>query len=61
MHHDRPIEEGTWAWVIRLATSVVAIACARLLLNPLGLGTPPLQGMASLEACPNTHIPHTAC
>jgi hypothetical protein len=35
--HDWPIEEGTWAWVIGLATSVVAIACARLLLNPLGL------------------------
>jgi hypothetical protein len=35
--HDWPIAEGTWAWLIRIATSVVAIACARLLLNPLGL------------------------
>lgn len=35
--HDWPIEEGTWAWVIGIATSVVAIACARLVLTPLGL------------------------
>jgi hypothetical protein len=35
--HDWPIEEGTWAWVIGIATSVVAIAYARLILNPLGL------------------------
>jgi hypothetical protein len=35
--HEWPIEERTWAWVIGIATSVVAIACARLLLNPLGL------------------------
>jgi hypothetical protein len=35
--HDWPIAEGTWAWLIGIATSVVAIACARLLLNPLGL------------------------
>ena len=35
--HDWPIEEGTWAWVIGIATSVVTIACARLILNPLGL------------------------
>jgi hypothetical protein len=35
--HDWPIEEGTWAWLIGIATSVVAIACARLVLTPLGL------------------------
>jgi hypothetical protein len=35
--HDWPIKEGTWAWVIGIATSVVAIACARLVLSPLGL------------------------
>jgi hypothetical protein len=35
--HDWPIEEGTWAWVIGIATSVLAIACARLVLSPLGL------------------------
>lgn len=34
--HDWPIAEGTWAWVIGIATSVVAIACARLILRPLG-------------------------
>ena len=27
--HDWPVAEGTWAWVIGIATSVVAIACAR--------------------------------
>jgi hypothetical protein len=26
--HDWPVAEGTWAWVIGIATSVVAIACA---------------------------------
>jgi hypothetical protein len=35
--HDRPVGEGTWAWVIGLATSVVAIACARLILRPFGI------------------------
>ena len=35
--HDWPIEEGTWAWMVGIATSVVAIACARLVLSPLGL------------------------
>jgi hypothetical protein len=35
--HDWPIKEGTWGWVIGLATSVAAIACARLLLTPLGI------------------------
>jgi hypothetical protein len=34
--HDWPIAEGTWAWVIGIATSVVAIACARLILRPFG-------------------------
>jgi hypothetical protein len=34
--HDWPVGEGTWAWVIGIATSVVAIACARLILRPLG-------------------------
>jgi hypothetical protein len=35
--HDWPIGEGTWALVITIATSVLAITCARLILNPLGL------------------------
>lgn len=34
--HDWPISEGTWGWLIGVATSVVAIACARLILRPLG-------------------------
>jgi hypothetical protein len=34
--HDWPVAEGTWAWVIGIATSVVAIACARLILRPFG-------------------------
>jgi hypothetical protein len=34
--HDWPVAEGTWAWVIGIATSVVAIVCARLLLRPFG-------------------------
>jgi hypothetical protein len=34
--HDWPVAEGTWAWVIGIATSIVAIACARLILRPLG-------------------------
>jgi hypothetical protein len=35
--HDWPVAEGTWAWVIGITTSVVAIACARLVLRPFGL------------------------
>jgi hypothetical protein len=31
--HDWPVAEGTW---IGIATSVVAIACARLILRPFG-------------------------
>jgi hypothetical protein len=34
--HDWPVAEGTWAWVIGISTSVVAIACARLILRPFG-------------------------
>jgi hypothetical protein len=34
--HDWPVAEGTRAWVIGIATSVVAVACARLILRPLG-------------------------
>jgi hypothetical protein len=34
--HDWPVAEATWAWVIGIGTSAVAIACARLLLRPLG-------------------------
>jgi hypothetical protein len=34
--HVWPIAEGMWAWVIGIATSVVAIACARLVLRLLG-------------------------
>jgi hypothetical protein len=35
--HEWPIDEGTWARVITIATSVTAITVARLILNPLGL------------------------
>jgi hypothetical protein len=35
--HEWPVDERTWAWVIGIATSVVAITVARLILNPLGL------------------------
>lgn len=34
--HDWPVSEGTWAWLIGIATSVVAVACARLILRALG-------------------------
>jgi hypothetical protein len=34
--HAWPVAEGTWAWLIGIGTSVVAIACARLILRPLG-------------------------
>ena len=34
--HDWPVAQGTWAWVIGIATSVVAIACARSIPRPLG-------------------------
>jgi hypothetical protein len=34
--HEWPVAEGTWAWVVGIATSVVAIACARLILRPFG-------------------------
>jgi hypothetical protein len=35
--HEWPIDEGTWARVITIATSVTAITIARLILDPLGL------------------------
>jgi len=35
--HDWPIDEGTFARVITIATSVVAILIGRLILGPLGL------------------------
>jgi hypothetical protein len=35
--HEWPIDEGTWARVITIATSVVAITVARLILDPFGL------------------------
>jgi hypothetical protein len=35
--HDWPIDEGTFARVLTIATSVVAIAIGRLLLDPFGL------------------------
>lgn len=34
--HDWPVAEGTWAWLLGIATSVIAVACARLILRPLG-------------------------
>jgi hypothetical protein len=34
--HDWPVAEGTWAWVIGIATSAVAIAFARVILRPFG-------------------------
>jgi hypothetical protein len=35
--HDWPIDQGTWARVITIATSVIAITIGRLILDPLGL------------------------
>jgi hypothetical protein len=35
--HEWPIDEATLAWVITVATSVVALTIGRLLLKPLGL------------------------
>lgn len=35
--HQWPIDQGTWAWVITLATSVVAITVGRFVVNTLGL------------------------
>lgn len=35
--HEWPIDEGTMARVLTIATSVVAITVARLILDPLGL------------------------
>jgi hypothetical protein len=35
--HDWPIDEGTFARVLTIATSVVAITIGRLILDPLGL------------------------
>jgi len=35
--HDWPIDEGIVARVITIATSVVAITVARLILDPIGL------------------------
>jgi hypothetical protein len=35
--HEWPIDQGTFATVITIATSVVAITIGRLILSPLGL------------------------
>jgi hypothetical protein len=35
--HEWPIDEGTLARVITIATSVIAITIGRLILDPLGL------------------------
>ncbi|MBD0337678.1 MAG: hypothetical protein ICV67_00120 [Thermoleophilia bacterium] len=35
--HDWPIDEGTFARVLMIVTSVVATAIGRLILDPLGL------------------------
>ena len=35
--HDWPIDEGTFARVLTITTSVIAMAVARLILDPLGL------------------------
>jgi hypothetical protein len=35
--HEWPIDEGTEARVITITTSVIAIAVARVILDPLGL------------------------
>jgi hypothetical protein len=35
--HDWPIDEGTWARVATIVTSVIPITIGRLILNPLGL------------------------
>jgi hypothetical protein len=35
--HDWPVDQGTWAWIITIATSVVALTVGRLILKPLGI------------------------
>jgi hypothetical protein len=35
--HEWPVDQRTWAWVIALATSVVAITVGRLVVGALGL------------------------
>lgn len=35
--HEWPIDEGTFAWVITITTSVIAMTIGRLILDPLGL------------------------
>jgi hypothetical protein len=35
--HEWPVDQRTWAWVIALATSVVAITVGRLIVGALGL------------------------
>lgn len=35
--HDWPVDQGTWAWVIGIATSVFALTLGRLILKPLGI------------------------
>jgi hypothetical protein len=35
--HEWPVDERTVAWVIGIATSVIAVTIARLVLTPLGL------------------------
>jgi hypothetical protein len=35
--HESPIDEGTFARVLTIATSVAGISVARLILDPLGL------------------------
>jgi hypothetical protein len=35
--HDWPVDQGTWAWVIGIATSVFALTLGRIILKPLGI------------------------
>jgi hypothetical protein len=35
--HDWPVDQGTWAWMIGIATSVFALTLGRLILKPLGI------------------------
>jgi hypothetical protein len=35
--HEWPIDEGTWARVLTIVTSVIALTIGRLILDPLGL------------------------
>jgi hypothetical protein len=61
--HEWPIDEGTFARVITIATSVVAITVARLILDPLGLDGRRIYGRDATRClrCPYRVIPRGLC